>query len=77
VHVLVVVLAKLLLFLRRPRPEWLRHVSLCILAADHEPDLTGWVGRDGGVRILSDWEDFLAGLLQSGDERKVKPLVLG
>jgi hypothetical protein len=64
---LAVVLAQLLLLFLRPRAS--------VLAANHEADLAGWVGRDGGVGIFDNGEDFFALLLQVGNERHVKPLV--
>jgi len=77
VNVLVVVAAELLLLLGGPGAEGLTHVAGSILAADHEADLAGGVGGDGGVGVLCDGEDLLAGLLEVGNQVKVKPLVLG
>ena len=75
--VLVVVAAELLLLLGGPGAEGLAHVGVGILGADHEANLTGGVGGDGGVSVLGDGEDFVAGLLEVGDQVKVEPLVLG
>lgn len=75
--VLVVVAAELLLLLGGPGAEGLAHVAGGVLGADHEADLAGGVGGDGGVGVLGDGEDFTAGLLEVGDEVKVEPLVLG
>lgn len=72
---LVVVLAKLLLFLGRKGTERLGDIAIGVLAADHEANLPRWVGRDGGVSILDSWEDFLAILLQLGNQWEVEPLI--
>ena len=74
---LVVVLAKLLFFLHGEGTERLGNVTVGILAADHESNLAGWVGGDGGVSVLDGWENFLAILLELGDQWKVEPLVFG
>ena len=76
-NVLVVVAAQLLLLLTGPGADGLLDVAVGVLAADHEANLAGGVGGDGGVSVLGDGEDLLAGLLQVSDEREVKPLVLG
>lgn len=75
--VLVVVAAELLLLLAGPAANGLLDVTGGILAADHEADLAGGVGGDGGVGVFGDGEDLLAGLLEVGDQRQVQPLVLG
>jgi len=75
VDLLVVVLAKLLLFLGRKGTERLGDIAIGVLAADHEANLPRWVGRDGGVSILDSWEDFLAILLQLGNQWEVEPLI--
>lgn len=72
----VVVAALLLLLLGGPAAQGDADVAVGILAADHEADLAGGVGGDGGVGVLGDGEDLLAVLLQLGDERKMEPLVL-
>lgn len=72
----VVVAALLLLLLGGPAAQRNADVAVGVLAADHEADLAGGVGGDGGVGVLGDGEDLLAVLLQLGDERKVEPLVL-
>lgn len=74
---LVVVAAKLLLLFGRPGAEGLTHVAGAVLAADHEADLAGGVGGDGGVGVLGNGEDLAAVLLEVGDQVKVEPLVLG
>ena len=51
-------------------------VAVGVLGADHEANLAGGVGGDGGVGVLDDGEDLLAVLLELGDEGEVKPLVL-
>lgn len=77
VDVGVVVLAQLLLLLGGPLADGLLDIAVGVLGADHEADLAGGVGGDGGVGVLGDGEDLLAVLLELGDERQVKPLVLG
>lgn len=57
VDLLAVVLAELLLLLRRPAAKRLLDVALGVLGADHEANLARWVGRDGGVRVLDSGED--------------------
>lgn len=76
VDVLVVVLAQLLLLFRGPASERLLEVGIGILGANHETDLTRWVGGNSGVGIVDSREDFLAVLLELGDEWQVQPLVL-
>ena len=56
--------------------DWLAKVGLWVLGADHETNLSSWVGGDGGESVLDDWEDLLAVLLDLLDEWKVKELVL-
>lgn len=75
--VLVVVAAELLLLLTGPAANGLLDVTSGILAADHEADLAGGVGGDGGVGVFGNGENLLAGLLEVGDQRQVQPLVLG
>lgn len=48
-----------------------------VLGADHEADLAGGVGGDGGVGVLGNGEDLLAGLLEVLDDGEVQPNVLG
>lgn len=57
--------------------DWLAHVAGSVLGADHEANLAGWVGWNGGVGVLDGWEDLLAVLLELGDQWHVEPLVLG
>lgn len=77
VDILVVVAAETLLLLASPLADGLTHIAFGVLAADHEANLTGGVGGDGGVGVFGDGEDLIAGLLEVGDQRKVQPLVLG
>lgn len=74
---LAVVSAQLLFLLLGPGSYWLLDIAISVLAADHKANLSGWVGWDGSVCILGDWEDFLAVFLELGDELEVEPLVLG
>lgn len=73
----VVVAAVLLLLLAGPGTDGLLDVAGGVLAAHHEADLAGGVGGDGGVGVLGDGENLIAGLLEVGDQGKVQPLVLG
>lgn len=72
----VVVAAVLVLLLLGPSAERLLDVGVGVLGADHEADLAGGVGGDGGVGVLGNGEDGLAVGLELGDEGQVKPLVL-
>lgn len=72
----VVVAAELLLLLLGPGAKGHLDVGVGVLGADHEADLAGGVGGDGGVGVLGDGEDLLAVLLELGDEGEVEPLVL-
>jgi hypothetical protein len=76
VNLLAVVLALLVLLLGCPAAQGLLEVGVAVLGADHEADLSGGVGGDGGVGVLDGGEDSLAGLLEVGDDVEVKPLVL-
>ena len=71
----IVVTAQLVLLLRGPLAQRLADVAVGILRADHEADLAGWVGGDGGVCVFDRGEDLLAVLLQLGDQWEVEPLV--
>jgi len=73
----VVVSAELLLLLRCEGAQGLGEVSVGVLAADHEANLSGGVSWDGRVGVLDVGEDLLAVLLELGDQWKVEPLVLG
>lgn len=75
--VLVVVATQTLLLLAGPGADRLLKVARAVFAADHEADLAGGVGGDGGVGVFGGREDLLAGLLEVCDQRKVEPLVLG
>jgi hypothetical protein len=77
VDLLAVVLAQLVLLLRCPAAKRLLEVALAVLGADHEADLTGWVGRDSCVGVLDVGENSLARLLEVGNDVEVQPLVLG
>jgi hypothetical protein len=76
VDLLTVVFAQLLLLLDWPASDRLLEVTVGVLAADHEADLSGGVGGDRGVAVLDVGEDLLARLLEVGDERHMQPLVL-
>jgi hypothetical protein len=76
VDLLAIVPAQLLLLLNRPASQRLLEVQVGVLAADHEANLSGWVGGDGSVTVLNGGENLLAGLLEVGDEGHVQPLVL-
>ena len=76
-NILVVVAAETLLLFTRPGADGLLNIAVGILATNHETNLTGWVRRDCGVRVFGDREDLVAGLLEVGNQRKVKPLVFG
>jgi hypothetical protein len=65
----IVVPAQLILFFRSPATQWLADIAVCILTADHEADLARRVGGNCRVSVFDGWEDFLAILLQLGDER--------
>lgn len=73
--ILVVVLVDLLFLFSVPASEWLLQVAVGILAANHESDLTRWVGWNSGVSIFNIWENLLAVSLELGDQWEVKPLV--
>lgn len=74
---LVVVSVPLLLLLIGDGPQRDLNIGVLVLGADHEANLAGRVGRDGGVGVLNGREDFAARLLELGDELEVEPLVLG
>jgi len=76
-HLLIIVPQPLYLHFFAPRPQRLTHIPARILCADHEPDLPTGVRGDGGVGVFDDGEDLAAGLLESGDEGEVEPLVFG
>ena len=73
----IVVAAETLFLLAGPRAERLAHVAGGVLAADHEADLAGGVGGDGGVGVFGDGEDLFAGGAQVGNQREMEPLVFG
>lgn len=74
--ILAVVAAELLLLLAGPGAKGLADIAVGVLAADHEADLAGGVGGNGGVGVLDNGEDLAAGLLQVGNEGEVEPEVL-
>ena len=76
VDVGIVVAAQTVLLLAGPGANGLLEIGLGVLAADHEADLAGGVGGDGGVGVFGDGEDLAASLLEVGDQLEVKPLVL-
>lgn len=73
----VVVTAQLLFLFWGPFAEWLAEIAVGVLAADHESNLARWVCRNGGISVLDVRENFLAVLLELGNQWEVKPLVLG
>ena len=56
----IIIAVNLPLLLHGPATQRGLHIAVRILAADHEADLAGRVGRDGGVGVLDGWEDFFA-----------------
>ena len=74
---LAVVPEDLVLLLGGPGADGLLDVGGAVLGADHEADLTGWVGGDGCVGVLDVGKDSLARLLEVGNDVEVQPLVLG
>ena len=73
---LAIVSTQLFLLFHFPTPKRLLQVSGPIFAADHETDLAGRVGGNGGVGIFDRREDFLARFLKGFDQFEVKPLIL-
>jgi hypothetical protein len=53
--------------------ERLLQVVTAVLAANHEANRTGRIGRNGGVGILGSWEKGSCGGEKLLDERKVQP----
>jgi len=74
---LVIVSVHLLFLLVGYSPEGLGDVPVRVLAANHETNLAGWIGRDGRVGVFRNWEDFTTRLLKVSNELQVEPLVLG
>lgn len=68
---LVVIPTQLVLLLGIPLAERDLDVTGGILAADHEADLAGRVGRDRRVGVFDHGENFLAASFELGDEREV------
>lgn len=58
--VFVVVSAKLLFLFKVPVPQWHFDISVLILAAHHEANLSARICRDGGVGVFDSREDFFA-----------------
>jgi len=73
----VVVFVDLILLVGREAAHGVLEVAVCVLGADHEADLAGWVGRDGGVGVLNIREDILAVFLELRDEWEVEPWAFG
>jgi hypothetical protein len=67
VDLLIVVSTELLFLLIAPATQRLLDITGSIFATDHEANLTTRVGRDGGVGVLDDGENLLAGLLKASD----------
>ena len=76
-NISIIVATQALLLLTRPRTHGLTDVAVRVLAADHETDLAGGVGGDGGVGVFGDGEDLFAGGAQVGNQRDMEPLVFG
>ena len=74
-NLLVIISAQLILLLSIPAPYRRRNVSILVFGADHEADLTGRIGGDGGVRVFDSREDLLAGFFEVGNESEMEPLV--
>lgn len=73
----VVVFVDLILLVGREAAHGVLEVAVCVLGADHEANLAGWVGRDSGVGVLNVREDVLAVLLELSDEWEVEPWAFG
>jgi hypothetical protein len=73
----IVVAAQFLLFFWGPAAQRLGELPVGIFAADHEANLTRWVGGDCGVSVLDVREDLLAILLELSDQWEMEPLILG
>jgi len=71
VDLFIVVSAQLLLLLCAPTSDRLFDIPIGVLAADHESNLTGRIGRDSGVSVFDGWKDLEAGFLQRGDQGQV------
>jgi hypothetical protein len=76
VDLLAVVLAQLFLLRNGPASERLLQVAIGVLAANHEANLSGWIGRDRGVAVFNVRENLFASLLEVGNKWHVQPLVL-
>jgi len=74
---LVIVSVHLLFLFGGYSPKRLGDVPVCVLAANHETNLAGWIGRDGRVGVFRNREDFATRLLKVGNELQVEPLVFG
>lgn len=74
-NLLVVIPTQFILLLSIPAPHRRCDVSILVFAADHEADLTGRIGGDGGVGVFDSGEDLLAGFLEICDQGEVEPLI--
>ena len=70
---LAVILVLLQLLFGADGPQGRLDVPALIFAADHEANLTTWVGGDGSVSVLDDWEHLFADFLEGLDEFSVEP----
>lgn len=75
-QLLRVVLEEFILFLTAHEPRRFPHIPVRIFATYHEAHLAAWVGRNGGPRVVSDWEDALALFLERLDDVHMQPWVL-
>lgn len=73
----IVVFAQLLFLFLGPAADRLAEVALGVFTTDHEADLAGRIGWDRGVCVFDFGEDLATIGFELGDERQVKPLVLG
>ena len=71
VNLLAVVLAQLFLFFGSPATKRLFEVAVGVLAAHHEANLAGGVGRDRRVGVFDCGKDLLACFLEVGDKGHV------
>lgn len=76
VDLLAVVFEQLVLLLITDRPQRLGNIATRIFGADHESNLSTWIGRNGGPSVLGDWEDLLAVFLELLNNAEVEPWIL-
>ena len=76
-HIRIIIPTQALLLLAAPGAQRHAHIPRGILAANHEADLARGIGRDGGVGVLGDGEDFFARPFQVADQLEMEPLVFG